>query len=84
MMHKEERMIIYDFHVGHIRGTCNVVVGPAVTGGETEAERVFVQTGNRNDNIQIHLQNSIQESSIKTHIKRGKADVNSKTIYKAQ
>lgn len=63
-MHKEERMIIYDFHVGHIRGTCNVVVGPAVTGGETEAACVFVQTGNRNDNMQIHLQNSIQESGV--------------------
>lgn len=64
-----------------------VVVGPAVTGGETEAACVFVQTGNRNDNIQIRLQNSIQETLVtqisSKHISK-EADVNSKTIYKAQ
>lgn len=39
-----KEMIIYDFHLGVIRETSNIVVGLAVTGGKMESV-CFVQTG---------------------------------------
>lgn len=40
----------YEFHLGVIRETCNIVVGRVVTGGKMEFKHA-----NCNDNIQMNL-----------------------------